>query len=153
MPAARTAAARYQRYRETDREQLQRFVETYSHSAFLSREPEQHYAIQLNANGAMIGDLSLFFTEADNCFTLGVTIASAFQRQGYAAELVQAVVAQLRAYAPGVDLVALIDRDNAASLALFKKLGFAEESYAPSIHSCVYAICGRGEERLAQSAQ
>ena len=41
---------------------------------------------------------------------------------------------------PKLDIVALIDRENGPSIALFEKLGFYRECYAESIASYVYVI-------------
>ena len=88
----------------------------------------------------MIGELAYFDNPKDRCITLGVTIAPAHQRQGYAYEILAAVVHATRAKHPALDLVALIDRENEPSLRLFQKLGFTEECYADSIGSYVYVI-------------
>ena len=135
--------ARYQRYEDTSMAYLQKFVQDYSHSTFLSREEEQHYAIVCSEKREMIGDISVFFSEADNCFTLGITIAPLFQKQGYAYELLKEVIAQLQDHYPSVDIVALIEKDNANSISLFKKLNFIEECYADSIQSYVFPIYGK----------
>ena len=133
----------YQRYEDTGMAYLQKFVRSFSHSTFLSRENEQHYAIECREKHAMIGDVSVFFSEADNCFTLGITIAPQFQKQGYAYELLNELIAHLQHHYPSVDIVALIEKDNAASISLFKKLNFVEECYADSIASYVFTIYGR----------
>lgn len=133
----------YQRYEDTGKEYLRKFVQDYSHSTFLSSEEEQHYAIAGTANGEMIGDISMFFSEKDNCFTLGITIAPQFQRQGYAHELLHEVIRQIQSKCPSVDIVALIEKENIKSINLFKKLNFIEECYAESIQSYVFAIYGQ----------
>lgn len=133
----------YQRYEDTSEAYLQKFVRDYSDSTFLSKEEEQHYAIACNETCDMIGDISVFFSEADNCFTLGITIAPQFQKQGYAYELLKEVIAQMQKQYPSVDIVALIEKDNTNSISLFKKLNFTEECYADSIQSYVYAIYGK----------
>ena len=131
---------RYQRYDDTSIAYLQKFVQDFSHCTFLSREEEQHYAVISNASCDMIGDISVFFSEADNCFTLGITIAPAFQKQGYAYEILKEVTEQLQTAYPSIDLVALIEKNNAASISLFKKLNFIEECYADSIQSYVFTL-------------
>lgn len=131
--------SRYQRYESTDRAYLQGFVRDYCHCVFPSLE-EQHFAI--DANGGMIGDLSIFYSGKDNCFTLGITIAPQYQRQGYAFEVLDHVVSRLRQTYAGVDIVALIEKDNGASLGLFEKLGFVRECYAESIESFVFTLKG-----------
>ena len=135
--------SRYQRYGDTSKACLERFVRDYSDCDFLSTQVEQHYAIVCIENGCMIGDLSVFYTEKDNCFTLGITIAPAFQRKGYAYELLSGVVTQIRQRYPSVEIVALIEKGNDASISSFQKLGFAEECYAQSIQSYVYTIAAR----------
>ena len=135
----------YQRYEDAGMEYLQKFVQDFSRSSFLSREEEQHYAIVCHTTGEMIGDLSVFFTERDNCFTLGITVAPLFQRQGYAYELLKEVIARMRKQYPSVDIVALIERDNAKSIALFRKLNFVEECFADSIQSYVFVIYGKSD--------
>lgn len=134
---------RYQRYSNTEMDDLRQFVRDYSSCVFLSQETEQHYAITLNASAEMIGDLSIFFTEKDMCFTLGITIAPEFQRQGYAYELLSEVIVKLQKQYPGTDLIALIEKENVSSLSLFRKLNFIEECYAESIQSYIYAIYGQ----------
>lgn len=135
----------YQRYEDTSREYLQNFIQMYSHSTFLSLEEEQHYAIICNDGSKMIGDISIFFTKADNCFTLGITIAPLFQEQGYAYELLKEVTAQLQSSYPSVDIVALIEKDNSKSIALFQKLNFVKECYADTIQSYVFTLYGKAE--------
>ena len=55
----------YQRYEDTGKGYLQKFVRDYAKSSFLSREEEQHYAVVRNENSEMVGDLSVFFSEKD----------------------------------------------------------------------------------------
>lgn len=133
----------YQRYDATDKEHLQRFVSDFSRCSFLSMEEEQHYAIILTESGEMIGDVSIFFSKDDNCFTLGITISPLYQRKGYAFEILREVIARIRGRYPSVDIVALIDKENTKSVGLFEKLGFSLECYAGSIRSYVFTIYGQ----------
>lgn len=137
---------RYQRYEDTSREYLRAFAERYAGSTFLSREEEQHYAIVCRETGEMMGDVSIFYTEQDACFTLGITIAPAFQKQGYAYELLKEVTVRLRGAYPSLDIVALIERENVASIALARKLNSVEECYAESIGSYVFVMYGESEK-------
>lgn len=132
--------SRYQRWEVTSLEGIRAFVRTYEAGEFLSRQEEQHYA--LCAGDALIGDLSYFFTEADACVTLGITIAPQHQRKGYAREILSAVISAVQRKEPQLDIVALIDRENEASIALFKSLGFYRECWAEQIQSYVYVIDG-----------
>ncbi len=133
----------YQRYGDTGKAYLKKFVQDYSRCTFLSREEEQHYAIVCIADNNMIGDVSVFFSEKDNCFTLGITIAPQYQMQGYAYELLREVIAKIQNQYPSVDIVALIEKENTKSINLFKKLNFIEECYADSIQSYVFTIYGK----------
>lgn len=132
---------KYQRYDRTDEEYLREFIERYSGSRFLSTEAEQHYAI-CQKSGKIIGDLSIFYSAGDNCFTLGITVSHENQGFGYAYEMLSEVIAKLCRQYPGVDIVALIEKENTASIGLFKKLGFVEEGYSDEIKSYVYVIYG-----------
>ena len=133
----------YQRYENTSKAYLQKFARDYCHCTFLSREEEQHYAIVCIESSELIGDISVFFSENDHCFTLGITIAPQFQMQGYAYELLHKVIAQIQKQYPSVDIVALIEKENTKSINLFKKLHFIEECYADSIQSYVFTIYGK----------
>lgn len=134
----------FQRWEDTSREAVAAFVSRSSADVFLSEQEEQHYA--LCAGEQLVGDLSCFYTEEDACITLGITIAPRFQRKGYARELLRAVIGAIRSRYPRLDIVALIDKENKASIALFESLGFYRECYAESIASLVYVIEGRKEK-------
>lgn len=126
----------YQRYGDTSKAYLEDFVRKYAHCTFPSTEEEQHYAV--TQNNALVGDISVFYNGADNCFTLGITIAPPYQHHGFSYEILQAVISQLQIRYPAVEIVALIEKGNDNSISLFKKLGFTEECYAPSIGSYVF---------------
>lgn len=51
-------------------------------------------------------------------------------------------MAALQKQEPSLNIVALIEKENAGSIALFRKLHFVEECYAESIHSFVYVFYG-----------
>lgn len=136
---------KFQRYEDFSYEYMHSFIKKYEHSIFLSLEDEQHYAITLKNDSSIVGDFSVFYTESDNCFTLGITIAPEIQRQGIAYEVLESTVKRIIEKYPTMDIVALIEKENAGSIALFQKLGFIEECYADSIQSWVYCIYGRNE--------
>lgn len=129
---------RYQRWEDTSAEAVAAYVRRFENSRFLAQEEEQHYAVC--AGDQIVGELAYFYTESDRCVTLGITIASGHQRKGYAREILLAVVHAVRRAYPKLDIVALIDRENKGSIALFEKLGFKLECYAEKIDSYVYVI-------------
>lgn len=129
---------RYQRWEDTSAEAVAAYVKRFENSRFLSQEEEQHYAVC--SGQEIVGELAYFYTESDRCVTLGITIAAGHQRKGYAREILLAVVHAVRGAYPKLDIVALIDRENSGSIALFEKLGFKLECYAEKIGSYVYVI-------------
>lgn len=56
------------------------------------------------------------------------------------------MTARLRKAYPSLDIVALIERENVASIALARKLDFVEECYAESIGSYVFVLYGESEK-------
>ena len=134
------ACGRYQRWEDTSLKAVEGLIFAAEGDVFPSKKEEQHFAV-CDGSG-LVGDMSYFYSEEDRCVTLGITVAPERQRKGYAFELLQAVVEKVREAYPALDLVALIDKDNGASIALFEKLGFYRECYAESIQSCVYVMDG-----------
>lgn len=141
----------YQRWENTSMRAVQAFVAAFGADIFLSGKEEQHYAIC--AGEALAGDLACFHTKKDNCITLGITIAPEHQRKGYGFELLQAVTEALRQRYPGMDIVALIEPENRASIALFEKLGFVRECYAEQVASYIYILKGKTEETVFYGTQ
>lgn len=133
---------RYQRWEDTSAEAVQAFVREYAACEFLSKQEEQHYAVC--AGEKLVGDLSYFYTEEDRCVTLGITVSPDHQRKGYAREILAAVISAVRETYPQLEIVALIDKENAPSIALFEGLGFYRECYAERIQSYVYVIYANG---------
>ena len=131
---------RYQRWEATSAEAVAAYVKRFENSQFLSEEEEQHYAVC--AGQEIVGELAYFYTDKDRCVTLGITIGPAHQRKGYAREILMSVVNAVRRAYPKLDIVALIDRENKGSIALFEKVGFKLECYAEKIGSYVYVING-----------
>lgn len=129
----------FQRWEDTSMEAIRAFIVDFQEDVFLSRKPEQHYAICTH-DDQIVGDMAYFYTEKDNCITLGITVSPQFQRKGYAFEMLSAVIAAARERHPQMELVALIDKENEPSLSLFEKLGFCRECYAESIGSYVMVI-------------
>ena len=83
--------ARYQRWEDTSRECVRSLIETHRQDVFLSDREEQRYGLS-SPEGKLLGDLAYFYTEADRCITLRITVAPEHQRKGYAFELLAAVI-------------------------------------------------------------
>jgi len=131
--------AKYQRWNETSADAISALITDHNKDRFPSLCHEQRYAIALTC-GICIGDLTVFYSETDRCFTLGVSVDPDHQRNGYAYEILTRVIETLQKLAPTEEIVALIHPENTASIALFTKLGFLLECYAKSIDSNVYVI-------------
>lgn len=133
--------ARYQHWENTSKEYLKDFIQKFHQSVFLSKEPEQHYAICRAtgaADGQLIGDLSYFYNGDDPCITLGYTISYRHWRQGYAFEMLSTLLPAIQKAYPQTDIVALVEKENVPSIALLQKCGFVEEGFSEKINSCIF---------------
>ena len=135
----REACNRYQRWEAFTPEAVAEFIARFQQDVFLSEQEEQHYAIALSENGQLVGDLAYFFTPGD-CVTLGITISDSHHRRGFARELLTACITRIRQTYRSLDIVALIEPENKASVGLFEALGFTLECYAEKIQSLVYVL-------------
>ena len=128
---------RYQRYSVKEKQALANLIDLHETDLLLSTVPEQHYAIALKT-GPIIGDLSVFHQEEENCITLGFTISYRFWKKGYAYELLSFLIPMIRTAFSELDIVCLVDPENQNSIRLLKKLGFQEEAYYEAIHSILF---------------
>jgi len=133
---------KYQRWEDFTQEAVKVFVEKYQADEFLSTKEEQHYAVCLAENDALVGELAYFYTEGD-CITLGISISYKYHKKGLAYELLAAVIKQIQEKYPEMDIVGLIEKENEKSIGLFEKLGFVQECYAEAMESYVYVIYGK----------
>lgn len=78
-------------------------------------------------NDALIGDVGVHIDARGEVAEIGYTIAPAFQRRGYAIEAMRAVLAEFEAVHGIRRFLGRTDPRNAASIALLRRLGFAEE--------------------------
>jgi ribosomal-protein-alanine N-acetyltransferase len=58
---------------------------------------------------------------------LGYIVALEFQKQGYASEMVVALIDHAQAHFPGYEIMALVDPENAGSIRVLEKNGFVYE--------------------------
>jgi RimJ/RimL family protein N-acetyltransferase len=112
-------------------------IATHHHDVLLSDTEIQRFLIAMR-DGTPVGTLILFVTPKEDCITVGITIASAHQRKGYAKEILTALCNLAKETYPTLDLIALIHPDNTPSIRLFEALGFRFQLHAESINSLVY---------------
>ena len=136
------ACNKYQRYDDTTPAYINTLIKKYSSSKFGELEEEQHFAVVNNETKIIVGDVTIFYNENDNCFTIGITIAPENQNKGYAYEILSEIIEKLHNKYPKIEFVALIEKENEKSINLFKKLGFTEECYSEKLASYVYTKYG-----------
>lgn len=104
--------------------------------------PGSWYQIAIAQLGdTMIGDMGLH-TLDDRCMEIGITIAPAFQRNGFATEALHAILDRLFREMQKQRAIASIDPRNNASIALMQRLGFHLESEEPG--DMVFALSAAG---------
>lgn len=80
-------------------------------------------AVVNNKTNSLIGDI--YLKQVNDVYWIGYSICRAMARQGYAYEVVHAVLSYLKG--KGITgMIAGVDPDNAASIALLKKLNFCD---------------------------
>lgn len=85
-------------------------------------------AIHLSVSNAHIGDLAIHrVVNQDGVFELGFTIATQYQRQGYAKEAVRALIEFLRVEAGATRAIAKTDRRNIPSISLLESMNFIQD--------------------------
>ena len=87
-------------------------------------------AVVVSATGAVVGDCGLHCPLAEpRQMEVGITIASAHQRQGYAAETVATVVDFIFGDLGRHRVTAVTDAENGPAAQLFRRLGFRQEGH------------------------
>lgn len=94
-------------------------------------EPGHHVNLALRHEGRLAGDVYVHVLAASpHAMELGITLAPWAQGRGLAAEAITAVLdAMFGEGRPVVKAIAYVDTQNAASLALFDRLGFRREGH------------------------
>ncbi len=96
----------------------------------LFTEREQQYMVVLKDSSKVIGTVNLFSDEsrAVSAMEIGYSISPAYRRMGYAYEALSAIIQLLWDLQQDM-VVARVLRDNEASIALLRKLGFQHEGF------------------------
>jgi RimJ/RimL family protein N-acetyltransferase len=90
----------------------------------------RQFAITLRANGTLIGDCGVHVPEdKPEQAEFGITLATAFQRRGYASEALRALLRLVFVTLGKHRAFASVDPRNAPSIALFERAGFRKEAH------------------------
>ncbi|EPY6810478.1 GNAT family N-acetyltransferase [Klebsiella quasipneumoniae] len=105
------------------------FYEQQRSLAFAEDESWFQLAVEIQANGALAGDVGIHFFDQGRQAELGMTFSPAYQHQGYAREAIQAVIALLFEPLAHHRLIAVVDTRNTAAIKLLELLGFRREAH------------------------
>jgi RimJ/RimL family protein N-acetyltransferase len=98
---------------------------------FMASDPDRagwfQYAIELGENKALIGDVAVHLHDNLKQAELGFTLATAYQKRGFATEAVGAVIDRLFRVQGLHKITGECDARNAASAGLMERLGFTRE--------------------------
>ncbi|HWT06318.1 MAG TPA: GNAT family N-acetyltransferase [Xanthomonadales bacterium] len=90
----------------------------------------RQFAITLRSDGAMIGDCGVHVPDdKPEQAEFGITLATAYQRRGYASEALRALLRLVFDTLGKHRAFASVDPRNAPSIALFERAGFRKEAH------------------------
>lgn len=144
--------ARYQRGQIKDREGIGDLVERRKND-ILSVDAPFMLAAALKETDEMVGEIVVMPNEGT--IGLGYTFSYRHHRKGYAFEALSALIPHLRERYPKWDFVSFTERENEASMALLKKLGYRDMGYIPSMKSQAFGkwTTPATEEEIAQAVE
>ena len=98
---------------------------------FMASDPDKpgwfQYAMELTGDGTLIGDVAVHLHDNLMQAEIGFTLASAYQKQGFATEAVSAVLDRLFREQGLHKVAGECDARNTPSAALLERLGFTRE--------------------------
>lgn len=127
--------ARYQRGQTKDMPGIEQLVFCHQQDQITTDHPFI-VAVALKETDEMIGEIVAM--PNDGAITLGYTFSYRYHRQGYAYEALSHFIEKLHAMFPNWEFICFTDTENTASMALLRKLGYADIGYAEKIDSQVF---------------
>ncbi|SFE58526.1 Protein N-acetyltransferase, RimJ/RimL family [Phytobacter palmae] len=97
--------------------------------AFNSEGTWYQLAVERLKDGALIGDLGIHFFDEGRQAELGMTFDLQYQKQGYAREAINNLIALLFNEFARHRLTAVVDTRNTSAVNLLEKLGFRREAH------------------------
>lgn len=135
--------ARYQRGQTKDLAGICSLIERRSGDE-LQDEDNFLIAVERKDTGEMIGEIVVM--PNDGCFSLGYTFHYAHHRKGFAFEALLMLVELLHERYPDMEFISFTEPENIASMALLRKLGYADLGYEPKVESQVFGKWLKGED-------
>jgi RimJ/RimL family protein N-acetyltransferase len=124
------AVTRYQSWRPVSEEEVEAFIQKTNETGFNVADSWFQLGVYLKGNRELIGDLGLHFLPPGNRqVEIGITIRPTQQRRGYAAEAAEALIEHVFGTMRKHRIMASVDPENSASLALLEKLGMRKEAH------------------------
>lgn len=131
---------KYQRWHPRDEKEVSDFISSLGSLKFNTPHTWFQLAICLRTTGELIGDLGLHFTGPENHDTeIGITIAPAHQKHGFASEALRAVLDQALGKMRKRRVFATMEAANKASIALMRSLGLKKEAGQGQSDTVIYA--------------
>lgn len=127
--------ARYQRDQTKDQDGIVELVEKRRNDV-LSNQENALVAVELKQTGEMVGEIVVM--PNDDCFSLGYTFHYAHHRRGYAYEALHALTELLHERYPEWEFISFTEVENKPSMALLRKLGYADLGYVPQVTSQMF---------------
>lgn len=124
--------AKYQRGQTKDWEGIMQLVNKRSND-ILTVEASAMIAMALKTSDEMVGEIVVMPNEG--AISLGYTVSYRFHRKGYAFEALVALTEDLHRKYPDWEFISFVEPENAASIALLKKLGYRDLGYVPQLTS------------------
>lgn len=121
---------RYQFWRPRAQDEVEDFIRKIHELAFDTEDTWYQLGIYTRQPRELIGDLGLHFFGPHNAqVEIGFTIAPTHQCKGYAAEAVISILDFIFTQLKKHRVIASVDPNNDASIALLKKLGLRQEAH------------------------
>lgn len=124
--------AKYQRGQTKDWDGIRQLVEKRRHDR-LSTDAPAMVAVALKDSDEMVGEIVVM--PNDGAISLGYTFSYRHHRKGYAYESLSTLIEVLHERYPQWEFISFVEPENAASIALLKKLGYEDLGYVPKLTS------------------
>ncbi|MHA8969275.1 GNAT family N-acetyltransferase [Klebsiella pneumoniae] len=138
--------ARFQSWTHYGMTEATAFYEQQRSQAFAEDESWFQLAVEIQANGALAGDVGIHFLDHGRQAELGMTFSPAYQHQGYAREAMRAVMALLFEQLAHHRLTAVVDTRNIldhgrqAELGMTFSPAYQHQGYAREAMRAVMAL-------------